>query len=431
MRKAKLLVVLLGCADLFGAYGLNNGGLEIDPMPKQAREKDDGKDGRSLADMMTPGDRVSAIDRSSAICSADSLSEQGEIERTVINYYYAIESTEHITTSDSTGRYIVRMLEDKLFRAIRPAILWCYFDEAQETRRNLLHDTPVGFGGDHFRRLTLEEAQRRLSIVSVSTSPQDKATTLNCNFSTNGSENCVVMHGMVTIMHHATSNVSLVVASIYDSTQKAMDYSENFILLTAEENVANITNIEWLGETEEDATIGRSNRNRGFGFAQANTEVLVQDEDENNYFVILLLLLLLLLIAFALFVTKKRTKQNMKKRELFHVTQSFDDVNLQIGNLSTNDSFPPATDFDARAEKSFENQSTAEISLEKDDDYSSDRRCYLVTPSRSALGTKHSLIDVHNCSSARCPVCTYQPRDVEFYSKSEDFGALRFGESEV
>ena len=178
VRKAKLLVVLLGCADPFGAYGLNSsGGLEIDSMPKQAREKHDGKDGRILADMMMPGDRVSSIDRSSAICSADSLSEQGEIERTVINYYYAIESAEIITTADSTGRYIVRMLEDKLFRAIRPAILWCYFDESQDTRRNLLRDTPIGFGGDHFRRLTLEEAQRRLSIVSVSTSPEDKATT--------------------------------------------------------------------------------------------------------------------------------------------------------------------------------------------------------------------------------------------------------------
>lgn len=261
-------------------------------------------------------------------------------------------------------------------------------------------------------------------------------------------------------MHHVTSDVSLAVASIYDSTQKAMDYSENFILLSADENVANITNIEWLGETEEDAINGRSNRNRGIGFAQANTEVLVQEEDENNYFAYLLALLLLL-IAFALLATKRSTKQKMKKKELLRVIRSFDDVNVLIGTgdppgsfhegmyhytrkgvryLSTNcadcietkrNGFSTATDFDVSAEKSLENQSTDEISLEQNDDYSSHRRNCLVTPSQSALGTKHSSIDVHICNSARCPICTYQPRDVEFFSKSEDFGALRFGESEV
>ena len=92
----------------------------------------------SLPNLMVPGDRVSAIDRASARCSTNpNLDRELSIQRTVVNYYYAIESTEKVTTNDPTGRSIIRMLEEKLFRTIRPAILWCYFDELTSTRRNL------------------------------------------------------------------------------------------------------------------------------------------------------------------------------------------------------------------------------------------------------------------------------------------------------
>eukprot|EP00536_Pseudo-nitzschia_multiseries_P009780 jgi/Psemu1/24257/gm1.24257_g len=172
-RNAKLLFFLLGCSDLFGAHGLRNEAPPPGNVPtlKSDVGNDGGQNERILVDMMMPGDRVSSIDRSTAICAADTSSQQGvEIEKTVIDYYYAIESTEEITTSDSAGRSIIRGLEDKLFRSIRPAVLWCYFDTSQGERRNLLRVK------DDFRKLTLEEAGRQLSIVTVSTSPEDETT---------------------------------------------------------------------------------------------------------------------------------------------------------------------------------------------------------------------------------------------------------------
>mmetsp|Transcript_26189 Transcript_26189/g.71861 ORF Transcript_26189/g.71861 Transcript_26189/m.71861 type:complete len:434 (+) Transcript_26189:81-1382(+) len=430
-RNANLLFLLLGCSDMFGASALSQlvGNVE--------RQNE-----RILVDMMMPGDRVSSIDRSAAICAADSIPDQGaEMKRTVVDYYYAIQSTEKITTSDSTGRSVIRMLENKLFRLIRPAILWCYFDESQGTRRNLLR------GEDHFRRLTLEEARRQLSVVSVGNSPEDEATNIDCNFETNDSENCIVIHGMFTIMHHATSDVSLAVASLYDSTQKAMDNSEILLPLNADENIANITNIKWLGETEEDAKFffGVISK-RGVVLDQANSEVNEEEEDDDSPLVYMAVPLFLLLLL-ALFMTRRKKRKIVTRGQL-HLVESFDDVLIGTGDppgsfhegmyhytceggryLSTNcagcietkrNDFYTANDLETISENSME-----------DDDYSSYRKKHLVAASESMLGKKHSSIDVHNCSSANCEICSYQPRDVQFISKSEDLESLESGETEV
>ena len=147
MRNTKLLFVLLGCCGIVRAYGSDN--LLRSSGQHQNGDNHVGPDARILSNMMMPGDRVSAMDRNSAICSADFDSNQEiAIERTTINYYYAIESTEKLTTNDSAGRSMIRMLEDKLFRSIRPAILWCYFDQSLFTRRNLDGD-PSSVQGMH------------------------------------------------------------------------------------------------------------------------------------------------------------------------------------------------------------------------------------------------------------------------------------------
>lgn len=425
---------------------------DIIEMNSISRNNDE-KHGRNLVNMMVPGDRVSSIDKSSAICTADSGDGQEvEIVRTVVDYYYAIESTDKITTKDSIGRTMIRLLENKLFRSIRPAVLWCYFDEPQNTRRNLLRDVADAFDkGDHLRKLTLEEARRRLSIVSVSNNPDDEETTIECNFPTNHTGNCTVMHGKVTVMHHATSDVSLAVASIFDSTQKAMDYNEIFIPLDVDENAANITNIEWLGETEEEAINGGPIIVSDVPIiGEVNIDEIEQKENKQSLLAYALTIPVLLLIAFALLVTKKKTKRKIKTREQVRAIRSFDDVLIGTGDppgsfhegmyhytcqgvryLSTNcadcietkrNGFFTALDLETISEKS----------LEDDEDFSTHRKKHFVNASQSALGKKHSSIDVHVCNSARCPICTYKPRDVCFVSRSENFlGALREGELEV
>merc|ERR1719463_395947 len=114
--------------------------------------------------------------------------------------------------NDSTGRSIIRILEDKLFRTIRPAILWCYVDESTSTRRNLrssdISSLQESETGKMFRKVSFDEA-RRLSIVSFSTSPEDQEIPINCNFRRQDDGYCIVIHGRVTIIHHVTSDVNI------------------------------------------------------------------------------------------------------------------------------------------------------------------------------------------------------------------------------
>jgi len=405
---------------------------------------------------MVPGDRVSAIDRANAKCSANpDPDREDSIKRTVVNYYYAIESTEKVTTNDSAGRSIIRVLEDKLFRTIRPAILWCYFDELPSTRRNLRNiETSFLQVEDSakqtiFPKLRFEEA-RRLSIVSFSTNPQDQEVPINCNFQRQDDTHCIVIHGRVTIMHHTTSDASLAIASIYDSTQKAMDYSEIFFDFQDDKNLNIITNIEWLGETEQDAANGGPNGNGTLIVSEPKgviEEVTKQEENERSMLAYALSVPILVLIAFALLLTKSKEKRKVRTKKEIFSARSFDNVLIGTGDppnsfhegmyhytkngvryLSTNCpdcietkkmGFYTAGDLDTITEHSIE------------EDYDPSRKKKLVSPSINALGVKHSSIDVHNCRSARCAICAHNSRDVEFISKSDDFIILRSGESEV
>jgi hypothetical protein len=131
---------------------------------------------RSLVNMMVPGPRVAEMDRSTAICGAEyNYDSSIPMESTVIEYYYGIESTENITTSSVKGSMLIHDLEETLFMAINPSILWCYYDESDIGKRNL-----KALGDHAHQRMTLEEA-RRLSIVTFATTPDDEETTSASN----------------------------------------------------------------------------------------------------------------------------------------------------------------------------------------------------------------------------------------------------------
>eukprot|EP00536_Pseudo-nitzschia_multiseries_P009781 jgi/Psemu1/306813/fgenesh1_kg.283_\ len=230
-----------------------------------------------------------------------------------------------------------------------------------------------------------------------------------------------------------------------------MDYNDIFIPFGVDENVANITNIEWLGETEEDAINGGP---RGYRVAvliptidAINAQVTEEEEEDKSLLAYAMAIPILLLFVLALLATKQKKRKIITRGQL-DVGQSFDDVLIGTGDppgsfhegmnhytcegvryLSTNcagcietkrNDFFTANDLDTISEHSVE-----------DDDLSTRRKKYLVMASETSLGKKHSLMDVHNCNSASCAICVYQPRDVQFFSKSEDFEGLRSGESEV
>jgi hypothetical protein len=133
---------------------------------------DEQKSHRFLDNIMFPGPRVAGMDRTAAICSASySYDLSVAMEETIVEYYYAIESSENITVKDTKGSMLVRNLEKTLFLAIHSSILWCYYENGTVGKRNLKPS-----GDIHARRrMSLEEA-RLLSIVTFSTTPEDEGT---------------------------------------------------------------------------------------------------------------------------------------------------------------------------------------------------------------------------------------------------------------
>ena len=253
------------------------------------------------------------------------------------------------------------------------------------------------------------------------------------------------MKGMMTIIHHMTSDISLATASIYDAVQLAMNNSDA-ILLDGNDEYENITNIEWLGETEEDAINGGPNgiippggdsSSRSFPVAYAVS------------------IPLLILMALALFVARNKTRRKaLTSAQALALESGNPDALVGTGDpprsfhegmyhytrhgaryLSTNcpdcietkrRGFFTESDLETIQEGNFE--SFEEISLvatsksgaegDSEHDPSGHRKRNLVQASDTALGVKHSSIDVHQCTSTTCPICTYRPADVSFVGNS-------------
>ena len=230
-------------------------------------------------------------------------------------------------------------------------------------------------------------------------------------------------------MHHETSDVSLAVASLYDSTEKAMDNSDIFFEIGKDDSLGSITNIQWIGENEEDilaieeTTIAPT--------PVATVEVTSQSSEEKRSFLAYALSIpILLVLASLLFLGKKRVKRRLVTKNQF-AWAMYDDVMIGTGDhpssfhegmyhysqygiryLSTNcktcietkrNGFFTADDLETISEESVDTS-----------DLSTYRKRHLVNASSTDLGAKHSSIDVHQCSSARCHICMYRPQNVAF-----------------
>ncbi|KAL3917524.1 MAG: hypothetical protein SGILL_004671 [Bacillariaceae sp.] len=240
----------------------------------------------------------------------------------------------------------------------------------------------------------------------------------------------------MTVIHHVTSDISLATASIYDAIQNAMNNSDT-ILLEGNDDYDNVTNVEWLGETEEDAINGGPN---GLipGAAEARTRKVPV-----AYAVAVPLLILM---ALALFIARNKTRRHALTPAQVRALDDGSDAMIGTGDpprsfhegmyhytrhgaryLSTNcadcietkrNGFFTEDDLETIHEGKFE--SYDEISLVatsasgSEHDPSGHRKRNLVEPSDAALGVKHSSIDVHQCTSATCPICIYKPADVSF-----------------
>lgn len=249
----------------------------------------------------------------------------------------------------------------------------------------------------------------------------------------------------MAIMAHQTDGLQIIVASILDAIQEAMDGN---VLIPDEECTAAICSVDkirWLGTTIEEARAGGpiiagggdddgTAIDRGAG---------VEDDDDSGVIVAYAAIPLILLLLLSYLIKKKRrllTAGGVLGDEdyvrvgtgdppksfhegMYHYTRSGArylstncpdcEMTRRLGFANYDDDLP------SLAEGRMYDPSKA--SSEDDSDLqsydgSTFRKMHQVQPSSNRLSLKHSSIDVHQCTSATCPICKYKPQDPSFIS---------------
>jgi hypothetical protein len=290
------------------------------------------------------------------------------------------------------------------------------------------------------RRLSADEA-RRLGIISFNSAPRDLILESETCAHNTESDDCVIVEGKMALMAHQTDSLQIIEASILDAIQNAMD---DDVLIPEEPCTAEICSVEkvrWLGTTIAEARAG--------GPPTEDDDTLIPiigldgggDEDEDNSApaVAYAAIPLAFLMAMAYMLAKK------KRRILTAAQLGLDQDYVRVGTgdpprhfhegmyhytrsgasyLSTN--CPTCEDtrrlgFSADAglptfaegrlhDPTNGSRDESEISQ----DASTHRKLNLINPNEHNLAGKHSSIDVHQCKSATCRICNYQPKDVAF-----------------
>jgi hypothetical protein len=229
------------------------------------------------------------------------------------------------------------------------------------------------------------------------------------------------------------------------------------MLLDGNDAYENITNIEWLGETMDDAINGGP-----------NSTIARENEDSRRSGVPIAYAVsvpLLILMALALFVARNRTRREaMTSGQLVTTEKSNHEVLVGTGDpprsfhegmyhytrhgaryLSTNcpdcivtkrNGFFTDTDLETIQEGNFESfedislvNTSASANGKEDSEHtlSGHRKHNLISALDTALGVRHSSIDVHQCTSSTCPICTYQPADISFVGNASAVSPTSFG----
>jgi hypothetical protein len=269
----------------------------------------------------------------------------------------------------------------------------------------------------------------------------------------------------------------LVVASVLDALQHAMD--EDLLVETfdpkCKADVCSIEKVAWLGVTLDEARAG------GGGSGGDNTDRFEGDKgdssesDENTVPVVLFAAIpMALLLAFALLLARNKRKRDVKTpaqlldidedhvivgtgdpprcfhEGMYHYTRSgarylstncqscantrrmglFTDADLPT--ISEGRLYDPASDSDGDFSLEDGSVGSEEENAAYGDHHDSShrRKRMLVQASSKNLGKKGSFVDVHQCTSATCRICTYRPSDVAFVASPKASPAAKMFSSQ-
>lgn len=285
------------------------------------------------------------------------------------------------------------------------------------------------------RRLSAEEA-RRLGIISFSSAPTDFILESETCAHKTESDDCVIVEGKMALMAHQTDSLQIIEASILDAIQNAMDDNVLIPEQPCDAQICSVEKVKWLGTTIAEARAGGPPTDDddallAIGLGEDGDE----DGDDTSPVVAYAAIPLAFLMAMAYMLAKK------KRRILTAAQLGLDQDYVRVGTgdpprhfhegmyhytragasyLSTNCptceetrrlGFCTDADLPTFAEgRLYGSKDESEVS----DDPSTHRKLNLINPNEHNLAGKHSSIDVHQCTSATCRICNYQPKDVAF-----------------
>eukprot|EP00980_Cylindrotheca_fusiformis_P013780 scaffold3556_cov190-Cylindrotheca_fusiformis.AAC.15 len=400
------------------------------------------------------GGRVEDIDTTNAICTSALPEEVGAPSGvTQIVFYYAVESKDPISPE------IVQEIDQMLYFAIGDAVLWCTQQKkgARRMSSNKEEYRRVSKFTEEHRQLSSTEARRRLGLISFNSAPSDAILKSESCAHSAKSEECIIVKGRMAIMAHQTDTLDIIIASVFDAIQNAMDYD---VLISDDsctgDEMCSVEKVRWLGTTLDEALSGvigtGGNNGNGTdddtdgdtGDGDDSTNGLNEEDDNDDGIPGIAFAVIPLAFLAALAYTLAKRKRRILTAE--QLEPDLDYVRVGTGDpprhfhegmyhytrsgatyLSTNCPTCEETRrigfcFDADQPTIAEGRlydrrfNASEDKSEVSNDLSTLRKLNLIHPDENNLANKHSSIDVHQCKSSTCRICNYKPNDVAFVS---------------
>jgi hypothetical protein len=290
------------------------------------------------------------------------------------------------------------------------------------------------------RHLSAEEA-RRLGIISFNSAPSDFILESETCAHKTESDDCVIVEGKMALMAHQTDSLQIIIASILDAIQSAMDDDVLIPEKACTAQICSVEKVRWLGTTIAEARAGGPPTDDDDAPIPINGLDEDGDEDEDDTIPVVAYAAIPLAFIMAMAYTLAKKKRRILTAAQLGLDQDY--VRVGTGDpprhfhegmyhytragasyLSTNCptceetrrlGFCTDADLPTLAEgRLYHPTNGSQDESEVSDDPSTHRKLNLINPNEHNLAGKHSSIDVHQCTSATCRICNYQPKDVAF-----------------
>jgi hypothetical protein len=256
-----------------------------------------------------------------------------------------------------------------------------------------------------------------LSVLSINSSPGDQIEHgLTCEPELGG-DTCTVVKGLMSIMAHQGDDLDIIIGSILDATEDAMD--EGILIAPADED--RIFGVTFLGETLEEAdealnggATGDGGSDRGGVIDGSEQSPANEDSSDDGSGIVTVFAVgvpLLALLGLAFFVSKKNRNVATTAPKPYYVITGTGDPPRSFHEGLYHYTRGGARYLSTNCMHCYETRRNGFLTL---DGANSQDDGGLVSPSSKDLGGRHSGMDVHECTSATCNICKFRADELVF-----------------